>query len=122
VLVVLEALDALLELGQPHGRVEVEARLLGDDLAEVLAQDVDQGALRRGDRPPPAARRANVLDVGLDHRPLEQLLGRDAVGRRDGEPRQVVRVAAARAGRGHRPAGLVERVLGPHAPTSASER
>ena len=52
------------------------------------------------------------LDVGLDHRPLHELLDRDALGRLDRAARRVERRRRAPARRGARRG---ERLLGLHA-------
>src|SRR3954452_4422052 len=81
---------AVLQLLQPRDDHQVEARLLRVGLAELLAEHPAQEALVPGDRPAETPRRADQVRVGLDDRPVHELLDRQLVGRLDAEAAQVL--------------------------------
>jgi hypothetical protein len=93
--------------------VQVEARLLGQQVARLLTSQVHEPALQRRDRGAQRARRAHLVDVRLGHRPLDQLLEPHAVGRLDRQPLDRVAAAVLRGA----PPRLRQRLLGPHAVT-----
>src|SRR4051794_19226519 len=103
-------LGTVLQHRQPRGHDQVEPRLLGVGLAQLLAQQVAQRALEPRDRSAEAPGRADQRRVGLDHRPLHELLHRDPVGRLDDEPGEVLAEA--------RPLCSLQGLLGLHATTS----
>src|SRR3954454_9547139 len=96
----LEPLDAVVELADVDRELDVEARLLGEDLTVVLAQQAVERPLEPRDRRAVRAGRAQLADVGLDDGPLEQVLERDGVDGVDDEAPELVGVGAPRPGLG----------------------
>src|SRR3954452_6682595 len=81
---------AVLQLLQPRDDHQVEARLLRVGLAELLAEHPAQEPLVPRDRAAEAPRRADERRIGLDDRPLHELLDRQLVGGLDAETTEIL--------------------------------